>query len=295
MMFRSLLKSKLNTFDMMVNLISSSDLLLGFYLIIILVANLYYNKVFFIHEDGWRGSIVCHLASLLFHMFELISPMLLSFTTLTRYLVVIYPFNYNYKSAKWVFKGTSVIVMISLLLSITSWLVYYVIEGNKLHGIPLCILIGDSSESTTVKMLTLLQSIYQILACMFIITVYCLLIAETKRLKAKVKQKLSNALIFQIVSLSVSNILCWLPSAVIFIFTFFIRTFPVKMLTWTIIAVVPVNSLINPIIFQILAIKGYLKERTKINNKKERASMSIGMKPNDKQNWRWFNFHNGFE
>ena len=58
----------------------------------------------------------------------------------------------------------------------------------------------------------------------------------------------------QFVLVTVTNVLCWLPSSAINIASLIMETYPTNLLIWNAILINPLNSVINPIIFCIFPI-----------------------------------------
>ena len=88
----------------------------------------------------------------------------------------------------------------------------------------------------------------------FILSSYVILIRELKRAQKNLKdvrsRKQSNIpLILQIIIVTASNILCWIPSDVVYIMAIFLDKYPINMVVWTTIAVTTINSVLNPIVF----------------------------------------------
>ena len=60
----------------------------------------------------------------------------------------------------------------------------------------------------------------------------------------------SNHILFtQVIFLISSNILCWIPSSIIYIFYIHTPKFPTILAEWAIIIIVPINSIVNPLVF----------------------------------------------
>ncbi len=69
-------------------------------------------------------------------------------------------------------------------------------------------------------------------------------------------KKQSNAsLVVQIIVVSSSNILCWIPSNVIYLISMFMQEYPIDMIIWFMIAVMPINSVINPLVYIFTTIR----------------------------------------
>ena len=75
---------------------------------------------------------------------------------------------------------------------------------------------------------------------------------------SKVDNFLHRKMIFRIVLITVSNIACWVPSGIIYIFSTFKYKFPIDILLYTTIYITPVNSIINPVFITFVNTKDNL-------------------------------------
>ena len=62
-------------------------------------------------------------------------------------------------------------------------------------------------------------------------------------------------LMVQLVILTSSNIICWIPANIVNLSSLYMETYSTDLLIWTTIIVTPVNSLINPLLFIITTIR----------------------------------------
>ena len=58
-----------------------------------------------------------------------------------------------------------------------------------------------------------------------------------------------------------TNILCWFHTDIMYIATIFISRYPVNLIAWTTVTITPVNSVINPCVFVLAAVRVLLRER----------------------------------
>ena len=63
----------------------------------------------------------------------------------------------------------------------------------------------------------------------------------------------------QVVIVTFSNLMCWIPSKIIYISTLFMSKYPTDLFIWTTIAVTPLNSMIDPLVFVVSTMKRYCK------------------------------------
>ena len=64
-------------------------------------------------------------------------------------------------------------------------------------------------------------------------------------------KKANSTVIFQIITLTVSNIICWIPSGIIYLTSTFSDKYPINIASWVQIVLTPINSIIDPIVFSI--------------------------------------------
>ena len=120
--------------------------------------------------------------------------------------------------------------------------------------IKFCIPFVDPSQSVTlIKIITWLVVLPQFVSVMTIAMVHILLLQELKKHQNTLKDKMSKIQTnsfhaVQLLIMSTSNIICWVPSGAIFIITMFIDRYPMEMILWTIVAVGPINAIVNPCI-----------------------------------------------
>ena len=65
----------------------------------------------------------------------------------------------------------------------------------------------------------------------------------------------------QIFIVTVSNILCWIPSGIIYLVALFLKKYPVNLIIWSTIAVTPINSVINPVVFIVANFRSHKRKR----------------------------------
>ena len=115
----------------------------------------------------------------------------------------------------------------------------------------LCLPFIDPSNSNIfIKIITISIGICQILASLLICLSYLFLVTMLRQSKygiQKSKNTSRSGVILQLLIVTVSNLLC--PSNTIYLLSLFLSSYPTDILIWTTIAVTPINSIINPIVF----------------------------------------------
>ncbi len=131
------------------------------------------------------------------------------------------------------------------------------------HLVPvyLCSPFVDPSDSSTlVVVFTWMTSVTQIVCAAVIILIYGLLIrdleASQKLVQQATSKKQSNTPLFvQIFLIILSNLICWISCSVIFLTSLLLKHYPVTMTTWATAGLMPINSLTNPTMFIVSALR----------------------------------------
>ncbi len=246
--------------------INIGDIFCAVPLFVLWAADLYFKAPFILNEIEWRSGGLCYLSFGITLWFALLSPILLSFLSLSRLMVVMHPMDTNFKQTKYVLKFLAIIFIFCAILACTLTILTWVL----LSLIPfiLCSPFVDPMDSSVViSVLTWVVVIFQVGAAIFIIVVYMILVRSLKISQKAIQQaaskKQSNvALIVQVIIVTSSNILCWVPSGVIFLTSLFLEEYPVTMVIWITIAVAPSNSVVNPVVFGVTSLRKILKKQT---------------------------------
>ncbi len=244
--------------------VSVADMFCSLPLIYLWIADLIYKGNFMKFEDEWSVGASCHIVSFLFLNFCLISPLSLCLLSVSRLMVVLHPMDSGFKKTSFVRICILVVNLVSLCVScfftLLTWLIDHHIFGRR-NLMSLCSpFIDPSKEIVLVKVITWFTTIFQVASAIIILTVYVLLIVSLRKsqkgMESAVSHKMSSvALVVQVFVLTSSNILCWIPSAVIYLLSMFVEQYPVEMVVWTTIIVTPLNSLINPLVFVVIALR----------------------------------------
>lgn len=253
-------------YQILVLFVNISDLICGAYLFVILSADSYYEGKFYTRELFWRTHFLCHTAAAMSLLFTVLSPSMLLFFTVSRFLVIKDPMNPDHKDVSQCKRHCVRIHVASVVFAVASWVVYFAAEGEKSFCVPTCALMGDFKNSILVKVSTGSISALFSLSCFAIITIYALLFKElkaTRQTVGKHMDKKDRRMKTQIIILTSINVCCWLPSSVIFFLSLVLAQYPTDMLYWTTMAVMPLNSLLNPAVMTYTEIQKKRRQRHK--------------------------------
>ena len=164
-------------------------------------------------------------------------------------MVIIYPIESKLKSPKVIMKiiggGLSPIIAISVAFGIS---VHH--QGSQGN---LCSPFVDPSDMFgIIRVVTILVTFVNIL------TIFSTVVLNTTMVKAlKGSQnnviannisKILHPVIKQMTLFTLSLILCWIPSSIIFLTALFTERYPLLMIHWTTVLIVPINAIAIPTI-----------------------------------------------
>ena len=124
-----------------------------------------------------------------------------------------------------------------------------------------------SHSIVAIKIMTLIIVNVQFLCAIVILVLYFwimkYLIGHENGLIKKVDTKKSYLPLYMQVCLVISsNVLCWIPSGIIYLVTMSLDKYPIKLVIWSTIALTPINSVVNPIVFIIASVRCHNKKKT---------------------------------
>ena len=251
--------TKMGPFETMIISTNLVDLLCGIHLTTIWSADLIFRKNFVLTEIDWRSSLTCFFSFGASFLFSILSPILLCLMSFSRLMVIKYPLETKFKQKKILLKiiifFTSLTFIISSVFTLVMWVSY--------SSIPLGLcspFVDPTNKVTLIKVDTIFTIFVQYGAVFFISYTYVKLVMELKKSGPnlqKSKKKTNLALIIQLVVLTSSNIICWVPSGIIFLTSMFMEKYPIEIVIWTTVCGTTLNSVINPVVFLVTNFRLY--------------------------------------
>ena len=285
LLFVSLLIILLNTSSIMSHLISSgykkaflaslislnvNNILCGFYLGIIWTVDLYFKGTFFVKERLWRTSNLCYLAFFLTVVYIIFAQLSLLLLTVSRLMVVMHPMNTIFKRTMFTAKTLVSMAIVSILVAF-----FMTYAAKHVHNqVPnnLCSPFIDFTNSLLlVKYFNWFTVVSQTSTSTAIFVMHIILVKELykahKNVSKSKEKNDSRMIIGQLALITASNVLCWFPANGVFVAVMEVSTYSPKLLTWTVLAGMPVNSVITPCVFVGSAVRKLIKGHPK--NSKE--------------------------
>ncbi len=240
------------------------DTLFVIYLGIIWVADLAYQNTFVLVGDKWRAGGFCFLSFALVLIFSFASPLLFEILAFSRFDAVHQPIRTKFKEIKFVLKCFSAIFSLSLFLATSFTCAKYFV--HKSVSVSLCLPLADPSDSGEIfKIILGLICSLQMFSSAFVACSHVKLVQELKKstsqFQTREKQKGQQGVIFQLLLISFSNNISWLPACVIFSVFSFLAQYPTDIVMWTVVAIMPVNSILAALIFCFVTVRGLLQSK----------------------------------
>lgn len=234
--------------------LSIVDLLMGFYLIAIASANVYYSNRYAENLEKWLRSPICLAASFLISFSSLMSTFIMFMITLDRYLFLVYPFadkRLSYKHnmiiifTMWLI--AAIFVGLPIVYSIDQPSSYRIYSSNSA-----CLPANDKNLYLLVWLLSyggLTFLTWISIAIMYIVIIWTLTIARQQaERKISTEDKIIRAKMIVIV---ITDLICWLPLYIIVIRVLIGHSLDVHTLPFVAVLSLPLNSSINPILYTI--------------------------------------------
>ena len=201
------------------------------------------------------GEVTLHAIQLLIYLlfFQIASLSTVGFMTLARLLVVIDPLGSRFRIFSFTVKS---LLSVFFSLSVTSVLLTgFIVHMSETKLLPngLCSIFYDPMGQAVYSFSAVGLSILQFITCCGVILMYVAIYKQNKspHLQKKtsgVKKSLQRKCIFQIIFITGSNIACWVPSCIIYMFFALRYKFSSDILLYTTIYITPVNSVVNPVL-----------------------------------------------
>ncbi len=259
--------------------INCSDMCLGIYTAIIWSVDIGYRGQFALWEAIWRSHGLCYLALAISLVFSLSSPLYLTFLSVSRIMVIVLPFHTAFKNRKFVVKCLTSIGL--LVFAMAMFPVLNCFTKAAQISTSLCTVFGGNSKTLSIIEITaIVQSVLQISGSFVILIVYILLFYNLRKSSSIIGQanhneRASKSLVTQLIVLTSSNIVCWLPSSVVYLYSVFSSEYSMSLLIWTTIAITPINSVINPVVLIAGTLRKLSKETHKLNKSTSRHLPAI--------------------
>ena len=257
-------KEREKTFAVIVVFLNLNDFLCGIYLGIIWTMDRRLEGIYFVRDKWWRSSYECYTAFIAVLWLNLLSQLLLISLATSRLMVVIYPMKTKFRRKNFVLKLCIVLFILTFVLCGIILLLYDTFEG--ILPSRLCLPFIDPIGSMISKVVTWLIATTQSISSVLILFLHVLLFMNIKAsqklfLRSRSKEYSNKSILFQLLSISFSNILCLFPTNSIYIAAMLMTEYPMNLIMWAMVTSLPINSIVNPLIFCTVLIQKKVKSR----------------------------------
>ena len=248
-----------NEYEMFVMLISGCDMTIGFYLFIIVLKNTIDGDDYIQTDSLWRRSILCQSICFMYMYPILLVPLFILSISISRYRVVKDPFQKPFTEA------TTKLITIYIPTVLAVVLVAMTCFRKEIENLPslsspLCLLLGNTNQSTIQQIVTLFTATYLIFIYLIIVVFYVKLLTESRKaitnalIETNIKVRQRTVMI-HIILIGTSNGLCWIPFSLFYLVSSLSNESAMIWHLWIVLVILPLNSFLNPILFNISEIK----------------------------------------
>ena len=245
--------SKKTAFSVIAISLSITNLQYADYLYVIWIGDVILQNSSIIHEEKWRSGLPCFIALGLIVCWCILTPLIMVFLSLSRFMVVVYPVDSRFKQVDFIFKIVISLFVCSLFVSIL--LTFQYKFTNALVTTNLCLPFVDPSGSVlVVKVFSWYLIVSQSITPFIITVIYILLLmkyTESRKSVGKIhsKENPDEFLKQQVVSSILLNFISWIPMNGIILTIMFLPKYPLDLIAWANILIYPLNSMVNPFLF----------------------------------------------
>ncbi|XP_043929171.1 relaxin receptor 2 [Protopterus annectens] len=265
---RSFIKAENKLHALCIKVLCCADCLMGVYLFFIGVFDLKYRGQYNSHAWNWMTSSKCHIVGFMAMLSTEVSVLLLTYLTLEKYLVIVFPFN-NIRPGK----RQTLIILASI------WVIGFIIAliplwneeffGNYYGRNGVCFpLYSDLKEEEGARRYS--NGIFLgVNLAAFVIIVFCYSsmfysINKTGLQTSKVKTHIHRdvAIANRFFFIVLSDALCWIPIFLLKVLALLDVDVPGTITSWVVIFILPINSALNPILYTLTTsfFRGKLKQ-----------------------------------
>ncbi|XP_060076827.1 G-protein coupled receptor GRL101-like [Ylistrum balloti] len=256
-----------NTYSLFVLNLGISDLLMGIYLLIIGIADAYYQGVYAWYDQFWRRSIFCTIGGVLSFISSEMSTFLILLVTLDRLIVIVLPLSHL---SKWRISWIQAILIsvffwtFSIILSIlpiVSFQSYF--EGKFYSQAGVCLalpLLGDEqpgAEYSFAVFVCLNSFVFGII----VVGQICILKTirmKTRNIASSVTIKRERTVAKTLFLVVASDFCCWFPVGILGLLARCGIPISNEAYAWVIVFVLPINAAVNPFLYTVTS---FLRKR----------------------------------
>nr|XP_033804532.1 relaxin receptor 2 [Geotrypetes seraphini] len=264
---RSFIQSEYKTQTLSIKSLCCSDCLMGIYLFFVGIFDIKYQGQYKKYALIWMESLQCRIIGFLAMLSTEVSVLLLTFLTLEKYLVIVFPFtNKRLGKCQMVTMLTGIWITGFILATIPFWNEDFF--GNYYGKNGMCFpMYSDQTEETGGKIYSL--GIFlgvNLLAFIIIVFSYVSMFCSIQKTGVQTSDLRKDrhgevAVANRFFFIVLSDAICWIPVFLLKILSLLEVEIPGTVTSWIVIFILPVNSALNPVLYTLTT--SFFKEKFK--------------------------------
>ncbi len=211
----------------------------------------YFGDMFAIFKLEWKDRVLCQCLQFQYYFSNWSGDCSLIILAVSRYMVVYYPLESRFKNVSFMVKVISLqlgsVFAASILVTIISVVLY-----DQGATSDLCLPFGMKNSVVFPKVIVTVSAVLGLVCCISVPCLYWKLYHKIKFDKKQISSSQSDKYLlsvkFQSLVEIVTNTICWLARTILILFVIFGENYPDVLPLWTLALVIPVKTLIFPII-----------------------------------------------
>ncbi len=250
-------------FTVSIYFINATDILLPAYFWVLSIAHINMSENFYMLQDDWLSGMWCFTDAAVLIIFTFASQSCQVLLSIAREMVVIHPFNTKFKQCSFVTKLNAVALLVSTGIGVVLSFTIRITQQNLTFD--WCSPFIDTAYSYFIATVTSLYIIVQLMSSITMHIMHFNLVYTLHKQKKNTaaitnKQQKSDAgIIVQLLLISLSCMLCWYPSHIVHALPIILHPFPLQLVMWTYLIVIPIHPLLNPSILFAFAVRRHVQ------------------------------------
>ncbi len=251
-------------FAVCVVFVHGADIVVTFYLLTAVTVDSVMGENYVVSANQWKSGLACLAISSTLVLYAFSNPVSVQYLSFSRLMVVVSPIDSNFKRKKYVLKSCTVVHTCSLLCTITMSVCVGVFAPELETSI--CLPFYSPQHHTVFEVLVWLVSLIQIIFGVCVTCQHLLLPYKMKQSQAKLlnfhKKQNTKSLNAQLTLLTLTAFLCWFPCDIIYMVCMFLERYPLALVYWVAVGVMPVNAAGYPVVLGTMCIKRMWQARS---------------------------------
>lgn len=238
-----------------------ADLLMGIYLLIIAIVDVYYRGYYIELSDYWRKSTLCKICGVLSTVSSEVSVFTLVFITLDRLITLSFPFS-NYKfTISLTYKIIAISWAVALLIAALPLIIYPYFFGEFYARSGVCLALHITSQKAagweySVAIFFCINFIAFLVIFSGYLYMYLSIRKSYRALnRLNARQARENKIARQMALIVITNSLCWFPIILMGLMAMAGVKVTGEVYSWIAVFILPLNSATNPIIYTIASLQ----------------------------------------